>query len=114
MHWIGQKNGKKKKARLILNIKDFNKGELVGLTRKNNSSCHKEDFGDISFWIVRLPCASQYHDPKIINWCNQSFGDASCFNTWSMGVCCTYIYQEYWFNKEEDAVQTWFTWHDYV
>jgi hypothetical protein len=68
-------------------------------------TCSPQD----SYWIVKLPLTSNEPDGSIGNWLINRFGEVDS-GRWYPGVFSTYEYQEYWFDQEENAVETFLTW----
>ena len=76
--------------------------ETPSLTAKK---CYEFDCAGVIFYIVRLPLKGHEHDQHLIDYCNQCWGPINTWETWSTGVVCTKIYQEFWF-KNPDAATT--------
>jgi hypothetical protein len=68
------------------------------------------DCAGITYHIVRLPCETAEHDPKLIDYCTTVWGDADHIRGWSKGAICTRTYQEYWFRDRSHATQFILAW----
>lgn len=65
--------------------------------------CYEFDCAGVTFYIVRLPLKGQDHDQHLIDYCSECWGPPNTWETWSTGVICTNIYQEFWFKNPDSA-----------
>jgi hypothetical protein len=62
------------------------------------------------YWIVKLPLEGDISDPDILAWLEERFGDQEWGN-WIMGEVSIGRYQEYWFDDQANAIETYLTWN---
>jgi len=84
-----------------------------------NQCIYEFTIGGVSNWVLRLPNNTNGHEPHVLNWLFERFGPDDPYywpkifrhevdktSIWKRGAICTYVYQEYWFTKHEDAIET--------